>query len=141
MAVSSDKGDPVDVHPRDKKPIGERLARIALYYDYDFKHIVPEGPAVQYAKESSGLVNICFENGDGMHTSDGKELRGFELADESDIFYAVDKVSIEGNVIKLSSERVKTPVKVRYAWQPYTTANLVNGEELPASTFVIEISK
>ena len=141
MAVSSDKGDPVDVHPRDKKPIGERLARIALYYDYDFKHIVPEGPAVQYAKESSGLVNICFENGDGMHTSDGKELRGFELADESDIFYAADNVSIEGNIIKLSSERVKTPVKVRYAWQPYTTANLVNGEELPASTFVIEISK
>jgi sialate O-acetylesterase len=76
-----------------------------------------------------------------MHTSDGKELRGFELADESDIFYAADKVSIEGNVIKLSSERVKNPVKVRYAWQPYTTANLVNGEELPASTFVIEISK
>ena len=62
-------------------------------------------------------------------------------ADEHGLYYPADKVEIKGNTIHLQSKNVKHPVRARYGWQPFTRANLVNGEELPASTFEIEVEE
>ena len=43
---------------------------------------------------------------------------------------------LEGDRVVLSAPEVKDPVYVRYAWEPYTRANLVNSAGLPASTFL-----
>lgn len=139
MSVSSDKGDPTDVHPRDKQPIGERLALSALHHVYDYSHIVPEGPAATSATAEGDEAIVTFEYADGMHTSDKEALRTFEIADETRIFHPADKATIEGNTIRLSSSKIKRPAYIRYGWQPYTTANLVNGSGLPASTFMITV--
>ncbi|MBQ4039143.1 MAG: hypothetical protein IJD05_06545, partial [Bacteroidaceae bacterium] len=59
---------------------------------------------------------------------------------ENGLYYPA-KVSIDGNCIYLQSKEVKSPARVRYGWQPYTTANLINSDSLPASTFQININK
>ena len=141
MAVSSDKGDSLDVHPRNKRPIGERLGRIALHHDYGFSHVVPSGPAIRHAENKKNVLVLTFDHAEGLHTADGKALRTFEVADEHGLYYPADKVEIKGNSIHLQSKRVKRPVRARYGWQPFTRANLVNGAELPASTFEIVCEK
>ena len=141
MAVSSDKGDSLDVHPRDKRPIGERLGRIALHHDYGYKHIVPSGPTIRSAQNKGKRIVLTFDHANGMHPADGTVLRTFEIADERGLYYPADKVEVKNNTIVLESHQVKRPVRARYGWQPFTRANLVNSAELPASTFEIRAKK
>ena len=138
MAVSSDVGDPLDIHPRQKKPVGERLARLALKYDYGVD-IVPCGPVLKEAVYADGKVVLDFEFADGLATSDSQPVRCFELAGEDQVYVAAEAAIGDGKVV-LTSE-IAEPMYVRYAWQPYTTANLVNGEGVPASTFKAEIAR
>ena len=66
MVVSSDKGDSLNVHPTDKRPIGERLAYWALNKTYGWKHIVPSGPLFRSAEFRNGAVYVSFDYGEGM---------------------------------------------------------------------------
>lgn len=134
MAVSSDQGDSLDVHPKNKKPVGERLARQALNRTYGMKTVVPSGPLFRSAEFRKGAAYVSFDFANGMSSSDGKALRTFEVAETEGLFYPA-KAEIVGDRIKVYSDQVKHPRYVRYGWQPFTRANLVNAQGLPASTF------
>lgn len=136
MAVSSDVGDSLDVHPRQKKPVGERLGRIALHNEYDFK-TVPSGPIFLRATAKKDRVVLEFDHAEDLKTSDGESLRCFETGDVNGIFRPA-KAWIEGDKVIIGTDGT-SPHYVRYAWQPFTRANLVNGAGLPASTFRAEI--
>lgn len=141
MAVSSDKGDSLDVHPRDKYPVGMRLARVALNENYGFEGLTPSGPEIRSAVNKGSKLVLTFDYADGMHASDGGRLLTFEVADETGLYHPADEAEVDGNTIVLKSKRVKRPVRARYGWQPFTRANLVNADNLPASTFEIEVNK
>ncbi|ULB34899.1 MULTISPECIES: cyclically-permuted mutarotase family protein [Proteiniphilum] len=134
MAVSSDLGDSTDVHPRQKKQIGERLARWALNRTYEITDIVPSGPLFRDLFFDGGEGWLFFEYAEGLHTSDGEPLRSFELAEYPGLFYPAT-AEVIGNVVRVSSKMVRNPKYVRYGWSSFSDGNLVNGEELPASTF------
>lgn len=134
MVVSSDLGDRYDVHPVHKRQIGERLALQALHRDYGMSHVVPCGPMFRRVCYSGGSAYVEFDYADGMTTSDGEALRSFEVAGDDGLFVAAEAV-VEGDKVKVSSAKVKSPRYVRYGWQPFSTGNLVNGAGLPASTF------
>ena len=134
MAVSSDQGDSLDVHPKNKKPVGERLARQALNRTYGMKAVVPSGPLFRSAEFRKGAAYVSFDFADGMSSSDGKALQTFEVAETEGLFYPA-KAEIVGDRIKVYSDQVRHPRYVRYGWQPFTRANLVNAQGLPASTF------
>ena len=136
MAVSSDKGDSLNVHPCDKRPIGERLARWALSETYHFR-IIPSGPLVDTVSIKGNEVHVSFKYSEGLHGSDG-DIRGFEIAENDGLFYPVQAI-VKNNQVILKSDKVNIPRFVRYGWQPYTRANLVNRDLLPASTFRIRI--
>lgn len=133
MAVSSDHGDSLDVHPRCKQPIGERLARWALAKTYG-QDITPSGPVFSSVTRQADALIVSFLYADGLQTSDGKAPSCFEIAEEDGLFHPAT-ATIEGNTVRLTSPTIKHPRYVRYAWQPFTRANLVNGDQLPASTF------
>lgn len=140
MAVCSDLGDSLDVHPRDKRPVGQRLARQALNHVYSMQQIVPEGPRIKDARYlSPDRVILTFDYSDGLTTSDGMEPITFEIAGPDGIFCTPDSVYIKDNMIILKDMHTTEPQYVRYGWQPFTRANLVNGEGLPVSTFKIAI--
>lgn len=134
MAVSSDHGDSLDVHPRNKKPIGERLGRWALNSAYGHKQVTPSGPLFRSVEFRNGAAYLTFDYGEGLHSSDGKSIRTFEIA-EIDGLFEPAVAEVEGNRLKVYNKNIQNPRYVRYGWQPFTRANLVNGAGLPASTF------
>ena len=138
MAVSSDRGDSLDVHPRRKLDVGRRLGVQALYNVYGDRNVVPSGPAVKSARIEGGQVVLAFDRADGLRSSDGQKLRAFELAGEDEQFHPAE-ASVDGSRIRLECPAEASPKWVRYGWQPYTRANLVNGASLPASTFRINV--
>lgn len=142
MVVSSDQGDSLDVHPRNKKPIGERLGRQALNKVYGMKNVVPEGPSIISAKKGTdNTVVLTFENAEGLTTSDGLSPLTFEIAEYEGLFQPVEKVVITpDNKLVVYAPEGMNPHIVRYGWQPFTRANLVNGASLPTSTFRVNIT-
>lgn len=134
MAVCSDIGARADVHPRDKKTVGDRLARWALKKTYN-KKINPSGPLPLHAKYADGKITIHFRYaGKNLLTSDGQSVRGFSLDGKTDAAATINKQTI-------TIETKEIPQYVYYAWKPYTDANLINSERLPATTFKIKIEK
>lgn len=136
MAVSSDHGDARDVHPRNKRPVGERLARLALKNSYGYD-LEADGPAVSYVIAAPGRLILTFDHADGLTTANSLAVSGFEIA-EIDGFYAPATAEIINNQIILTNINMENPRYVRYSWQPVATGNLVNSSMLPASTFKAE---
>jgi sialate O-acetylesterase len=138
MAVTSDLGDPTDVHYREKKPVGERLALQALakYYGHN---VVADGPLPQGLTSYGSFLKVDFGAQTSLRTSDGGPVIGFEIQDAADGLYHRVEAKIDGNCVYLDCSALKHPMSVRYAWQPYTRANLVNATGLPASTFRLEV--
>ena len=131
MAVSSDVGLKDNVHPTDKKVVGERLARWALKQDYG-DGLVPSGPLAISARYKRDKVIIHFRYGKGLRTADGQAVRGF----------SIDGMNSESAVVhgdKIIIPATQKPTTIYYGWLSYTNANLINEEGLPASTFKIEL--
>ena len=136
MAVSYDYGHPSDVHPKNKQPIGERLAQWALNDTYG-KKVIPSGPLFRSATFNGKVATISFDYAQGMHSADGKTLRDFELSNGNGIFYPAT-AEVVGEEVKVTSQKVSNPKVVRYGFSPVTDGNLVNEANLPASTFTSE---
>ncbi len=131
MVVTSDLGDSLDVHPRFKREVGERLARLALNERYGFSNVTPCGPMPYAAKFVEGAAIVYFENGNGMHAgksgpvaSDSDRITTLEIAGEDGVFYPADGTVLADGRLQVSAPGVKHPVSVRYGWQPFTRANL-----------------
>ncbi len=140
MAVSSDRGDSLDVHPRRKLDVGRRLGVQALYNVYGDRNVVPSGPVVRAACQEGKDVVLTFDWADGLRSSAGEKLRTFELAGEDERFFPAEAF-VDGTVVRLRCDVVSSPKWVRYGWQSYTYANLVNGALLPASTFRLPVTR
>ena len=141
MAVTSDLGDKTDVHYKNKKPVGERLALQALAKHYGH-HVAADGPLAREAVLVDGKVLVDFGPQTGLHASDGGSIVGFEVLDAADgLYHSVEAQVLPGtsDMICLDASFLREPTLVRYAWQPYTRANLVNGTGLPASTFRLKL--
>ena len=138
MAVSSDVGDPANVHPRQKKPVAERLARLALHFTYGQKNVVPYGPMIANAVKQNNQIILSFQYASGLKTGDGKTLRGFKLMNEKGMQQEV-KAFIQNNKVIIPIDKNENAVEVLYGWEPYTEANLANDENLPASTFKMKV--
>ena len=132
MAVCSDIGAKDDVHPTNKKDVGERLARWALNKTYTQK-IVPSGPLPLKATYSNGKVIVSFEYiAKGLKISDGKPLRGFSIDGMNDTKAIIGD---NGIIIPVNTK----PQYIYYGWKPFSDGNLINSENLPASTFKIPV--
>ena len=143
MVVSSDLGHPTDVHPKQKKQIGQRLALCAEVNTYGIEKEF-SGPAFLKAEEVNGKMIVYFDHAAGLNSTNDDELVGFELAGDNKIYKGAT-AKIDGEKVVLFSDTIKNPKYVRYAWKPYTEANLFNESGLPASTvsseFQIENNK
>ena len=142
MAVTSDVGDSLDVHPRNKRPVGHRLARQALYNVYSRTDLTPAGPAPLKAEHTApGTITLTMANGNGMTAADGLPLRTFEIAATDGIYLPAQATITGPGTITLTNMDVINPRFARYGWQPFTRANLINSDSLPASTFVISVTE
>ena len=136
MAVGIDCGDPVALHPQNKKPIGIRHAYLALKEVYG-KDIVSCGPRYLSHKIEGRKITLVFDSiGSGMMPAKAGKLNAFAIAGADKKWHWAD-AEIAGNKVIVSSEDVPTPVAVRYAWamNPSQRNLLYNKEGIPASPF------
>lgn len=136
MAVAIDLGEWNDIHPGNKKPIGERLALAAQRIAYGEKDIVYSGPIYQSFRIDGNKMILTFTNtGSGLVSIDGEELSHFAIAGADKKFVRA-KAVIENNSVVVWNETISDPAFVRYAWADNPDgANLYNREGLPASPF------
>ena len=138
MAVTSDLGDPIDVHYRQKRPVGERLALQALEKHYGHA-VKADGPLAKEAACVGQDVYVDFYPQDALRSADGGPIVGFEVQDAADGLFHPVAAEVSGGLVRLDCAAIRAPKAVRYAWQPYTRANLVNATGLPASTFRLPV--
>jgi len=132
MAVTLDVGNAEDIHPRDKRTVGDRLARIALAQDYGQKTAAWRGPHVVEATAAAGRMRLRFADAAGLRTRDGAPPRGFTVAGADGRFVPAQG-EIRGDTVIVWSPQVRAPKAVRYAWADAPLdANLVNAAGLPS---------
>ncbi len=136
MAVTIDIGEWNDLHPSNKKDVGERLALAAHKAAYDDKNVVHSGPIYRSMKIVGNQITITFMNiGSGLVVNGGGELGHFTIADATKVFVRA-KAMIDADHVVVWNDQVLHPVAVRYAWADNPEgANLYNKEGLPASPF------
>ena len=136
MAITNDVGEADDIHPKNKKDPGERLARWALAKDYG-RELVFSGPLYQGSEVQGASIRVTFAHaGSGLKARDGKALQRFEIAGADKVWHWADAVVEGKDSVRVSSPQVPQPVAVRYAWASNPEgANLINSDGLPASVF------
>jgi sialate O-acetylesterase len=136
MAVTTDIGNPDDIHPRNKQDVGKRLAAVALNKTYG-KSRVDSGPTLKSMTIEGNKAILIFDNiGSRLIVKDKYGyLKGFEIAGDDQKFkYA--KASIEGNKVIVYHDQVNKPAAVRFGWaDDATDNNLFNAEGFPAVPF------
>lgn len=132
MAVIIDIGEANDIHPKDKQDVGLRLALPILAKAYG-RHLEYSGPLYNRmeVRGSRILIKLDYDKGLAAH---GPELTGFAIAGPDHVFHFAHAVITNGGV-EAWSDKVPTPVAVRYAWANNPVCNLYNGAGLPASPF------
>lgn len=137
MAVITDTTNPDtdqrDIHPKNKAPVGERLALAALQKVYGNK-VVGCGPVYDSVKFDGDKAVLSFSSlGSGLMVK-GDKLTGFTIAGK-DKKFIVAEATIQDDKVVVSSPEVKEPLAVRFGWADYPVVNLFNKEGIPASTF------
>jgi len=134
MAVTIDVGHPTDIHPKQKQPVGQRLALAARALAYGENDLEYSGPTYDTIALEGDKLRLTFKHlGGGLVAKDGP-LKGFQVA-AADFKYYPAEARIDGDTIVLSSPDVKVPVRARYGWTNVPDINLWNKAGLPASPF------
>jgi sialate O-acetylesterase len=133
LAVTVDTGDPDNIHPKDKKVVGERLALCALANEYGEK-IPFAGPTFAAMEHLPEALKLRFIHTDGGLAVQGDKLAEFSIAGKDRKWYWAD-AKVEGSSVIVSSPMVPDPQAARYAWQANPAVTLFNGVGLPAVPF------
>jgi sialate O-acetylesterase len=140
MAVAIDIGEADDIHPRNKKDVGLRLALNALHGTYGHSDVIPCGPIFRSAKREGSALRLSFDHVGGGLICHGDALRGFAVAGEDGRFVWAE-AKIDGEAILVSSPEIAEPRSARYGWADNPEVNLYNKAGLPASPFRTDFPK
>lgn len=133
MAVTIDVGDKDNIHPANKKPVGERLALLARHRVYG-EAIEDSGPSYVSMTIAKDTITLQMAHADGLHAS-GTTIPNFTIAGKDKNFLRAT-AKIVGAKIVVSSPDVKSPVAVRYAWiQDPEGCDVYNAANLPMAPF------
>jgi len=139
LALAIDIGDAGDIHPKNKREVGRRLALNALAQTYGQK-IEFSGPWYRSMKVDGAKIRLQFDHADGGLVAQGGKLAGFAIAGADHKFVWANAV-IEGKTVVVSSPEISAPVAVRYAWDINPVCNLYNQSGLPAVPFRTDVDR
>lgn len=136
LAVAIDLGEEADIHPRYKKPVGERLAQWAAANVYGLYAGAWGHPDLADCRiEPGSLIIRMTHAGNGLQARGGGEIRGFQIAGPDRQWHWAQATRTEFDTLRLTSPVVSDPVAARYGWQSNPDVNLENSEGLPATPF------
>ncbi len=133
IATTIDLGLKTNIHPKDKLPVGKRLALLASQTTLGNK-MVADGPVLKKISQKRNTLVLSFENAKGLKTKDGESPKAFWVANDSGQWVRAE-AQIKGKKVILSSPELEHPLFVRYAFAAMPKVNLINGAGLPARPF------
>jgi sialate O-acetylesterase len=134
VAIHDTNIDIHNIHPEYKRPVGNRLAALALKNQYG-KDVVTTGPRVAAAKLKGSKVIVSFKDVDqGLVTADGKAPSWFELSVDGKAFVQADAM-IQGNIVEVSVAGMPAPKYVRMGWADVAIPNLKDKNGWPVFAF------
>ncbi|MBR5034165.1 MAG: 9-O-acetylesterase [Bacteroidales bacterium] len=122
------------IHPSQKRKVGERLAFVALNKTYGQKDIICDSPRLKEIKIDGSIVSVYLDNEFGGLYRSGN-LEGFEVAGEDRIFHKASARRIFRDCIEIISPEVNEPVAVRYCYKNFQLGNVANLAGLPLYPF------
>jgi sialate O-acetylesterase len=134
IVCTLDVGEVNDIHPKNKRPVGERLALLARRQVYGETTVVASGPRFAGLSVAGAVATVKLIHTDGGLVATGGTLKGFAVAGEDQKFVEATAV-IKGDSVEVTAAGVAAPVAVRYAWANAPVATLANGAGLPAFPF------
>ena len=135
MATIIDIGEAEDIHPRNKKDVGERLWLQARKVAYG-EEILASGPQFDSLYREGNELYIKYKSvGEGLLLTDGEEVKGFIVAKENGVFQQVSAVISDKSTVKIMLPEGVEDGELRYAWADNPEVNLVNNIALPAEPF------
>jgi sialate O-acetylesterase len=135
LVVTSDIAeDTADIHPRNKREVGYRLAGLALDDIYLRKGDSARSPLYREMILEKNTIVISFDHASTGLVVHGKAAAGVFIAGVDRVFYPA-QVKVSGNTLIVSSKKVKQPVAVRYAFSNTALGNLFSQSGLPVSPF------
>ncbi|MCQ2520370.1 MAG: sialate O-acetylesterase [Lachnospiraceae bacterium] len=117
LGIILDQGQWNDIHPKDKREVGRRLALQALWLVYgklQAKEANP--PRISNVVFTKNGAEVFFDYAETGLVVSGDEIKGFELASNPEEFVAAGAEIIDGQYIKLTCEEVPNPKYIRYLW-------------------------
>jgi sialate O-acetylesterase len=132
MAVTIDIGNPDDVHPKDKRTVGQRLAAAARAISYG-EQLEFSGPLFRQVTPEGAKLRVWFDHAEGLKAQGGG-LTGFEIAGVDGEFHPAE-AQIDGDTLVLTSAAVALPTQARYGWINSPECHLYNRAGFPASPF------
>lgn len=138
MICAMDAGMRYDIHPKDKRTIGQRLALQALSKVYGYP-ILADSPTAAGCRRHGSRVEITLDHcGDGLRCA-GERPQTFDVTADGE---AVDfEITLYERSIALTSPVFAhaSSISVRFAWRPYCADNLYNSAGLPVLPFQYDI--
>lgn len=136
IVVSDITGDTTDIHPRNKKDVGARLANWALSETYHKQGIAYKNPVYKGIEIKKDKAIISFDNVPNglLLISKDKKVATLMIAGEDKVFYPAEG-KIEKDKLIVSSKLVKAPVAVRFSFSNAGVGNLFSKEGLPVVPF------
>ena len=135
MAVTMDCGDEFCIHPSKKKPVGDRLAFLALQNTYGLTGFDAAAPVYESHEIKGSKVYVTFTGTELGVGPKGHSLDGFELAGEDRKFYKAEAYVSKERTVEVKCDSVKNPVAVRYAFHNVAPVSVYNTYGIPASPF------
>ena len=136
MALTTDISTIDDIHPKDKKTIGIRLANLALKKTYKKNNDLVDGPLYKSIEFIKNKIIVHFDNAEGLKFKNQNSTQ-FEIAGDDNV-YVFANAKIKSNTIVLGADKILNPKKVRFSYKNTNQSDVVNAANLPASTFASE---
>jgi sialate O-acetylesterase len=134
IVCTLDVGEVNDIHPKNKRPVGERLALLARRQVYGETTVVASGPRFAGLSVAGAVATVKLSHTDGGLVATGGTLKGFAVAGADEKFFEATAV-IKGDTVEVTAAGVTAPVAVRYGWAGFPVTTLANGAGLPAFPF------
>lgn len=142
MAVLIDIGEAEDIHPRNKKDVGERLWLQAKKIAFGEEDLTANGPVFSELSIQDSVLLVTFKDtGKGLQLGEGEELQGFILGDEQGNFVSAKARISSANQVSIALLDGKEFTELRYAWADNPAVNLINHLGLPAHPFRTRLPK
>ena len=139
MDVDIDLVEWNDIHPLNKKDVGNRLALLARKIAYGEKNLNASSPMPAKSVFEESKVIISFKNtGKSLVVKNGTDLKSFAISNDGKKFVWA-KAKIVGNTVEVWNENIKNPIVFRYSWYNNpSVANLFSKEGLPSTPFEVK---